>query len=233
MGRVPKRIAVGLLIALAVVVVVVYLISLRASPLIDGRRRNWAPGKVASQSDSVYALHVGRLHFNWPRRRVTLDSAVVVTDSVRNAQRSWPKTTLQGTLRGCIISGLNLPRGFAHRLRRGPLGIRCAPRLRQRSAFPGGAHARAASQAGGCRATAHDRSATWHLHDHPARAPPAESGADDPHRPHRLSQRRDRHRGPEAVRRPQALRTGAGTAAGHRRRGRSRCATEPNAAALR
>src|ERR1700752_107762 len=110
MGRVPKRIAVGLLIALAVVVVVVYLISLRASPLIDGLLRNWAAGEVASQSDSVYALHVGRLHFNWPRRRVTLDSAVVVTDSVRNAQRSWPKTTLQGTLRGCIISGINLPR---------------------------------------------------------------------------------------------------------------------------
>ena len=110
MSRALKRIAVGVVVAIAVVVVAVYLISRRASPLVDGLLRTWAVGEVASQSDSVYALHVGRLHFNWPRRRVTLDSAIVVTDSVRNAQRSWPKTTLRGELRGCIISGINLPR---------------------------------------------------------------------------------------------------------------------------
>jgi hypothetical protein len=110
MDRRLKRIALGLLAAFAVVLLAVYLISLRASPLIDGLLRNWATSEIATQSDSVYALHVGRLHFNWPRRRVTLDSALVVTDSARNAGRSWPKTTLQGVLRGCIISGINLPR---------------------------------------------------------------------------------------------------------------------------
>ena len=110
MDRRLKRIALGLLAAFAVVLLAVYLISLRASPLIDGLLRNWATSEIATQSDSVYALYVGRLHFNWPRRRVTLDSALVVTDSARNAGRSWPKTTLQGVLRGCIISGINLPR---------------------------------------------------------------------------------------------------------------------------
>ena len=110
MDRRLKRIALGLLAAFAVVLLAVYLISLRASPLIDGLLRNWATSEIATQSDSVYALYVGRLHFNWPRRRVTLDSALVVTDSARNARRSWPKTTLQGVLRGCIISGINLPR---------------------------------------------------------------------------------------------------------------------------
>jgi hypothetical protein len=110
MRRHLKRVAIGLVALVALAVVAVSLISLRASPLIDGLLRSWAAGEVASQSDSVYTLHVGRLHFNWPRRRVTLDSALVVTDSARNARRSWPKTTLKGALRGCIISGINLPR---------------------------------------------------------------------------------------------------------------------------
>jgi hypothetical protein len=110
MGRLLKRIALGLLALLGVALVAVYLISLRASPLVNELLRDWATGEVATQSDSVYALRVGRLHFNWPRRRVTLDSVLVLTDSARNAQRSWPKTTLQGVLRSCVISGVNLPR---------------------------------------------------------------------------------------------------------------------------
>ena len=110
MGRLPKRIAVGLLALLGVALVAVYLISLRASPLVNELLRDWATGEVATQSDSVYALRVGRLHFNWPLRRVTLDSALVVTDSARNARRSWPKTTVQGVLRNCVIGGINLPR---------------------------------------------------------------------------------------------------------------------------
>ena len=110
MGRLSKRIAIGVLVAFVVALLAVYLISLRASPLINELLREWATDQVAGQSDSVYALHVGRLHFNWPRRRVTLDSALVVTDSARNARRSWPKTTVQGVLRSCVISGINLPR---------------------------------------------------------------------------------------------------------------------------
>lgn len=110
MGRLIKRLAVGLLALLGVAAVAVYLISLRASPLINELLRDWATGEVARQSDSVYALRVGTLHFNWPRRRVTLDSALVVTDSARNTQRAWPKTTVQGVLRNCVISGINLPR---------------------------------------------------------------------------------------------------------------------------
>lgn len=110
MGRLFKRIAIGVGVALAVALIAVYLISLRASPLVNELLREWATGQVASQSDSVYALHVGRLHFNWPLRRVMLDSALVVTDSARNAQRSWPITTVRGVLRRCVISGINLPR---------------------------------------------------------------------------------------------------------------------------
>ncbi|HET9384348.1 MAG TPA: hypothetical protein VFO67_04310, partial [Gemmatimonadales bacterium] len=110
MARLIKRVAVGLLALLGLAAVGVYLISLRASPLINELLRDWATGEVARQSDSVYALRVGTLHFNWPRRRVTLDSALVVTDSARNAQRAWPKTTVQGVLRNCVISGIHLPR---------------------------------------------------------------------------------------------------------------------------
>ena len=100
----------GVLVGLVVALVAVYIISLRASPLVNELLRDWATGEVATQSDSVYALRVGSLHFNWPRRRVTLDSALIVTDSGRNAQRAWPTATLQGVLRNCVISGINLPR---------------------------------------------------------------------------------------------------------------------------
>src|SRR5512145_2214580 len=110
MARLLKRIAVGLLALLGIMAVGVYLISLRASPVINELLREWATGEVARQSDSVYALRVGSLHFNWPRRRVTLDSALVLTDSARNAQRTWPKATVHGVLRNCVISGVNLPR---------------------------------------------------------------------------------------------------------------------------
>lgn len=110
MGRLSKRIVIGLLALLGVGLVAVYLISLRASPLVNELLRDWATSQVATQSDSVYALQVGRLHFNWPLRRVMLDSAVVVTDSARNARRSWPITTVRGVLRRCVISGINLPR---------------------------------------------------------------------------------------------------------------------------
>jgi len=110
MPRVLKRVAVGLLAALAVALVAVYLVSLRASPLVNELLRDWATGQVATQSDSVYALRIGRLHFNWPLRRVMLDSAVIVTDSARNARRAWPIATVQGMLRGCVISGIDLPR---------------------------------------------------------------------------------------------------------------------------
>src|SRR5512145_2642723 len=110
MRRYLKRIAIGLLAGSAATLLGVFLISLRASPLVNELLREWATDQVASQSDSVYALHVGRLHFNWPQRRVTLDSALVVTDSARNARRSWPITTVRGVLRRCVIAGINLPR---------------------------------------------------------------------------------------------------------------------------
>ena len=109
MARRLKRVAIGFLIGFGVVLAGLYLVSLRASPLINELLRDWATGQVASQSDSVYALHVGRLHFNWPLRRFTLDSAVVVTDSARNAQLSWPKATVHGVLRNCVIAGIDLP----------------------------------------------------------------------------------------------------------------------------
>jgi hypothetical protein len=109
MARRLKRVAIGFLIVIAVALAGIYVISLRASPLITELLRDWATGQVTGQSDSVYGLHVGTLHFNWPLRRVMLDSAVIVTDTARNARLSWPKATVRGALRGCVISGIDLP----------------------------------------------------------------------------------------------------------------------------
>ena len=57
MGRTVKRIALGLLAAFAVALLAVYLASLRASPLVNELLRDWATSEIATQSDSVYALH--------------------------------------------------------------------------------------------------------------------------------------------------------------------------------
>ena len=59
MARRLKRIAIGLGVAFVVALAVVYLVSRRASPLINELLRDWATGQVVGQSDSVYALHVG------------------------------------------------------------------------------------------------------------------------------------------------------------------------------
>src|SRR5258705_10195955 len=107
MGRKLKRIALGLLAAFAVALLAVYLASLRASPLVNELLRDWATSEIATQSDSVYALHVGRLHFNWPLRRVRLDSALILTDSTRNSRRFWSKATGRGRLSSCVISCIN------------------------------------------------------------------------------------------------------------------------------
>jgi hypothetical protein len=110
MRRALKRLAIGILVVIALTLSAIYLTGFRASRLVNELLHDWATGEVATQSDSVYALQVGRLHFNWPLRRITLDSALIVTDSARNARRAWPLTTVNGVLRTCVISGVNLPR---------------------------------------------------------------------------------------------------------------------------
>src|SRR5262245_57626967 len=110
MRRILKRVALVLLAAAALTLLAIYLTGFRATRLVNELLREWATGQVATQSDSVYALQIGRLHFNWPLRRITLDSAVVVTDTARNARRPWPLATLNGVLRTCVISGVDLPR---------------------------------------------------------------------------------------------------------------------------
>ena len=110
MGRLLKRITIGILVVLALTLSAIYLTGFRASRLVNELLHDWATGEVATQSDSIYALQIGKLHFNWPLRRITLDSALVVTDSARNARRSWPIATVRGVLRTCVISGVDLPK---------------------------------------------------------------------------------------------------------------------------
>ena len=80
----------------------------RATRLVNRLLHDWATQQVVEQSDSLYRLHIGRLHFNWPLRRITLDSAVITTDSARNAARTYPGATLNGALRTCVISGVDI-----------------------------------------------------------------------------------------------------------------------------
>jgi len=105
-----RRFAAVLAVLAALVVIGVFLVVRRATNLVNTLLRDFATQQAAQLSDSVYVLNVGTLHFNWPMRRVILDSAILTTDSARNAARAVPLATVAVALRTCTISGIDLPR---------------------------------------------------------------------------------------------------------------------------
>jgi len=108
--KILRRFALAILVVLALAALGVWVIARRATNLVNGLLRDYATQQATQLSDSVYVLHVGTLHFNWPMRRVILDSAILTTDSARNAARTVPMATVAIALRTCTISGIDLPR---------------------------------------------------------------------------------------------------------------------------
>jgi len=80
----------------------------RATRLVNSLLRDFAMSETARLSDSVYVLAVGQLHFNWSARRVTLDSVLVTTDTVRNARRPQRLAATRVALRTCTLGGIHV-----------------------------------------------------------------------------------------------------------------------------
>lgn len=104
------RLFVGAAVATAIFSIGLWAVSFRATSLINTLLRDYATAQTARLSDSSYVLSVGRLHFNWPRRRVTLDSIALRTDTVRNAARTDPMPATTVTLRNCTMGGIDVTR---------------------------------------------------------------------------------------------------------------------------
>lgn len=72
--------------------------------------RSWAATTIAEKSGDVYQLEVGRVRFNFPLRRVAVDSILVTTNRALNALRPEPLASLRLAFHQCTISGVHLIR---------------------------------------------------------------------------------------------------------------------------
>lgn len=75
----------------------------------DGLGR-WAVDELARQTDSTYRLGLGDLAFNPLAGSLAFDSAIVATDSARNALRAEPLPSVTARAEQCRVSGLDLVR---------------------------------------------------------------------------------------------------------------------------
>jgi hypothetical protein len=77
---------------------------------VEDRLGQWAVGEIARRTDSTYHLALGDLSFLPLAGSISLDSAVVSTDSLRNRRRKSPLPSLEWRARGCRVSGLDVVR---------------------------------------------------------------------------------------------------------------------------
>lgn len=80
----------------------------RASSIVTPLLRAWAVQTVAEQSRGVYRLDVSRVHVNWLKRHVHIDSVRLSTNAATNVRRARPLSDLTVALYNCTISGVRL-----------------------------------------------------------------------------------------------------------------------------
>jgi len=80
----------------------------RAAWIVNQLLRSWAARTVAEKSGDVYLLDVGRVRFNFPLRRIAVDSILLTTNRTLNTSRPRPLATLRFAFRECTISGVHL-----------------------------------------------------------------------------------------------------------------------------
>jgi hypothetical protein len=101
---------VALLAAVALVVLVIALVFRGWDRHVEDRLGRWAVGELARRTGGTYRLVLGDLSFLPLAGSISFDSAIVVTDTVRNRRRKAPLPVLQWRALGCGVSGLDLPR---------------------------------------------------------------------------------------------------------------------------
>lgn len=80
----------------------------RATSIVNRLLRDWAVGAITQQSDGVYRLDPGRVHVNWWRRRVIVDSVQLTTDRGVNGRQPQPLADVRVGLSHCTISGVHV-----------------------------------------------------------------------------------------------------------------------------
>lgn len=100
-----RRTVIGLAVLVALLVGGLWW---RASWIVNRLLRSWAAATIAEKSGDVYLLNVGRVRFNFPLRRVALDSILVTTNRTLNATRPRPLAALRLAFHQCTITGVHL-----------------------------------------------------------------------------------------------------------------------------
>ena len=103
-----RKLVVGSVIVVGVAALGLWFSISRATRLINGLLRDFASAETARLTDSTYILNVGALSFDWPQRKVTLDSVLLTTDTARNARRAEPLAATRAVLRNCTLSGIQI-----------------------------------------------------------------------------------------------------------------------------
>ena len=106
--RFTRRTAIRLAVLTIVLVAGLAIAIWRASSIINRLLHGWAVQTVTEQSHGAYRLDLSRVHLNWLKRHVHVDSVRFTTDSGTNAQLARPLSTIDVALYDCTLSGVHL-----------------------------------------------------------------------------------------------------------------------------
>jgi len=106
--RVTRRTATRVAVVAIVLVVGCGVAIWRASSIINPLLRGWAVQTVAEQSQGAYRLALSRVHLNWLKRHVHVDSVHFTTNRDTNARLAHPLSDVNVALYNCAISGVGL-----------------------------------------------------------------------------------------------------------------------------
>lgn len=86
-----------------------------AVAIADPAVRRWATKEVKRLSDGAYQLTASTIRVDVARRRIGIDTIVVITDPVANARRKEPLPSVTLRFRNCSLDGIDLDRLTAGR----------------------------------------------------------------------------------------------------------------------
>lgn len=100
----------AILAAVFLVIVVAFVAFRGWDRYVEDRLARWAVDEVARRTGGVYRLTLGDLSFLPLAGSISIDSAVVSTDTARNRRRETPLPALDWRAHGCSVAGLDAVR---------------------------------------------------------------------------------------------------------------------------
>lgn len=82
----------------------------RAVEIADPSIRRWALKEARRLSDGVYQLSASTIRVDVDRRRIGIDTILVVTDPIANSKRAEPLPSVNLRFRNCSLEGIDLDR---------------------------------------------------------------------------------------------------------------------------